>query len=52
MTNQVNNQSLMPSTDVIELTLTLKVTIAQAVEKSVTVNNGLIQDYVPPGDYA
>ena len=37
--------SLIPSTDVIQLTLTLKMTTAQVVEKSVTVsNNSPIQD--------
>ena len=38
----------MPSTDVIQLTLTLKMTTAQVVETSVTVNNSPIQDYVHP----
>ena len=39
------------STDVIQLTLTLKMTTAQVVETSVTVNNnGPIQDYVHPDD--
>ena len=52
LTNQVNNQSLIPSTDVIELTLTLKMTTGQVVETSVTVNNNSpIQDYVHLGDY-
>ena len=47
MANQINNQSIMPSTDVIQLTLTLKMTTAQVVETSVTVNNNSpIQDYV------
>ena len=46
MTNQINNQSIMPSTDVIQLTLSLKMTTAQVVETSVTVNNSPIQDYV------
>ena len=47
MTNQVNNQSLIPSIDVIQLTLTLTMTTAQ----SVTVNyNSPIQDYVHPDD--
>ena len=51
MTNQINNQSIIPSTDVIQLTLTLKMTTAQVVEKSVTVNNNSpIQDYVHPDD--
>ena len=41
----------MPSTDVIQLTLTLKMTTAQVVETSVTVNNNSpIQDYVHPDD--
>jgi len=41
----------MPSTDVIQLTLTLKMTTAQVVETSVTViNNSPIQDYVHPED--
>ena len=40
----------MPSTDVIQFTLTLKMTTAQAVETSVTVNNSPIQDYVHPED--
>ena len=31
--------SLIPSTDVIQLTLTLKITTAQVVKMSVTVNN-------------
>ena len=41
----------MPSTDVIQLTVTLKMTTAQVVETSVTVNNNSpIQDYVHPDD--
>ena len=41
----------MPSTDVIQLILTLKMTTAQVVETSVTVNNNSpIQDYVHPDD--
>ena len=37
----------MPSTDMIQLTLALKMTTAQVVETLVTVNNnGPIQDYV------
>ena len=44
-------QSIIPSTDVIQLTLTLKMTTAQVVEMSVTVNkNSLIYDYVHPDD--
>ena len=50
MTNQINYQSIIPSTDVIQLTLTLKMTTAQVVETSVTVNNSPIQDYVHPED--
>ena len=39
------------STDVIQLTLTLKMTTTQVVETSVTVNNNSpIQDYVHPDD--
>ena len=34
----MNNQSVIPSTDVIQLTLTLKMTTAQVVETSVSVN--------------
>ena len=49
---QINNYSLRPSTDVIQLTLTLKMTIAQAVEMSLAVNNNSpIQDYVHPDDH-
>ena len=51
LTNQVNNQSSTPSTDVIQLTLTLKMTNAPVVEMSVTVNNSPIQDYVHPDDH-
>ena len=51
VTNQINNQSIIPSTDVIQLTFTLKMTTAQVVETSVTVNNNSpIQDYVHPDD--
>ena len=49
MTNQVNNQSIIPSIDVIQLTLAPKMTTAQVVEMLVTVNNNSpIQDYVNP----
>ena len=42
---------IIPSTDVLQLTLTLKMTTAQVVETSVTVNNNNpIQDYVHPDD--
>ena len=47
MTNKANNQGIIPSTKVIQLTLILKITTAQVVETSVTVNNNSpIQDYV------
>ena len=46
LTNQVNHQSLIPSNDVIQLTLTLTMTTSKVVERSVTVNNNSpIQDY-------
>ena len=46
-----HNQSIIPSTDMIQPTLTLKMTTAQVVETSVTVNNNSpIQDYVHPDD--
>ena len=49
LTNQVNNQSIMTSTDLIQLTL--KMTTAQVVEISNTVNKICpIQDYVQPDD--
>ena len=42
---------IIPSLDVMQLTLTLKMTTAQVVETSVTVNNNSpIQDYVYPDD--
>ena len=42
----------MPLTDVIQLTMTLKMTTAQVVETLVTVkNSGSIQDFVHPDDY-
>ena len=43
--------SLIPSTDVIQLTLTLKMTTEQVVETSVTVNNSPIQDYLHSDNY-
>ena len=47
----INSRSIIPSTDVIQLTLTLNMTTAQVVETSVTVNNNSpIQDYVHPHD--
>ena len=39
-------------TDMIQLTLTLKVTTTQVVKTSVTVNNSPIQDYIHPDDHA
>ena len=36
----------------IQLTLTLKMTVAQVVKTSVTVNNGSIHDYVHPDNQA
>jgi len=49
LTNQVNNRGLIPSTDVIQLTLILKMTTSQVIETSVIVyNNSPIQDYVQP----
>ena len=51
MTNQINNQSIISVTDVIQLNLTLKMTTTQVVETSVTVNNNSpIQDYIHPDD--
>ena len=51
MTNLVNNQSLIPSTDLMQLILTLKITTARIVETSVTVNNNSpIQYHVHPDD--
>ena len=47
MTKQVNYQSL---TDVIQLTLTLKMTPAQVVETSVSVKISPFQDFVHPND--
>ena len=52
MTNQTNNQGIILSTDVKQLTLTLKMTTAQVVETSDTVNNNSpVQDYVHPDDH-
>ena len=51
VTNQVNNQSFIPLTDVTQLTLTLKTTTAEIVEASVIVNNSLIQDYAHTEDH-
>ena len=46
------NQSIIPSTDVIQLALPQKKTTAQAVETSVTVNNSPTKDYIYPDDHA
>ena len=40
--NHVNDESLIPSTNVIQITLTLKMTTAQVVERSVTVNKTVL----------
>ena len=46
-TNQIYNQSIIPSPDVIQLTSTPKMSTAQFVETSVTVNNNSpLQGYV------
>ena len=51
LTNQINNQCIIPSTDVTQLTLTLKITTTQVVETSATANdNSPIQDHVHPDD--
>ena len=48
----MNNQSLIPSTDVIQLTLAPKMTTAQVVETSASVNNNCpIEDYGHPHDH-
>ena len=51
VTNQVNNQSLIPLTDVILLTLTLKMTTAAIVEPSIIINNSPVQDYAHTEDH-
>ena len=52
LTNQINNKRLIPSTDVIQLSLTLKITTAQVAETSVTVNNNSpFPDCVHPDDH-
>ena len=52
LTNQINNQNLIPSTDMIQLTLTLTMTTAEVVKMSVLVNNSLFQDYFNPDNHA
>ena len=51
LTNQVNNQSLIPSTNALQLTLTLNMTTVHVVETSVTDNNSPIQNYTHPDDH-
>ena len=49
----MNTQNFISSIDVVQLTLTLKLTAAQVVERLVIVNNNSsIQDYVHPDDHA
>ena len=48
-TNNIHNQSIIPSTDVIQLTLTLNMTTARVVETSVTVNNNSFSGLRSPG---
>ena len=43
--NQVNNQRLILSTDLMKLTLNMKFTTTQVAKTSVTVNNSPVQDY-------
>ena len=43
--NQVNNQRLILSTDLTNLTLNMKFTTTQVVKTLVAVNNSPIQDY-------
>ena len=50
LTNQVDDHSFIPSTDVIQLTLTLKMATTQVVKTSATVNNSPIQYYVNADD--
>ena len=52
MMPKTGDHMMIPSTDVIQITLTLKMTTSQVVETSVTVNNNSpIQDYVHPDDH-
>ena len=51
MTNGVNIQSLISSGDVIQSTLTPKITTTQAIKMSITVNNSSIQGYAHPDDH-
>ena len=48
----MNDRSLIPLTDIVQLTLTLKMTTAQVVEISATFNyNSPIQDYAHPDNH-
>ena len=47
-----NNQSLMPLIDMIQLTLTLKMTTAKVVKTTASVSDSPIQDYVHLDDHA
>ena len=51
MTYGVNIQSLIPSGDVIQSTLTLKITTTQGIKMSIAVNNSPIQGYAHPEDH-
>ena len=48
---KTNNRDLIPSTDVIKLTLTLKMTTVQVVKTSLTVNNSPIQENIHLDDH-
>ena len=50
-TQKLKNRSLIPSTSVVQLILTLKMTTAQVVETLVTVNNSPKQDCAHPDDH-
>ena len=50
--NATSTEYIIPSTDVMHLTLTRKITTTQVVKTSVTVNtNSPIQDYVHPNNH-
>ena len=51
LTSQVNIQSYKPSSDVIQLSLTLKMTTAQVAKTAVTVDNSPIQGYTHLDDH-
>ena len=50
LSDERDDSRLLMSTDVIQLTLSLKITTAQVVETSVTVNNNSYSGYVHPDD--